>query len=284
MIGCEQSFERIRRHRRWSGRAVLATIVVCAVCALLAAQVEGAVSTWVAAPADMYWGTPGNWDPVGVPNTADADVVFVYSSVTTLTLNNPTGTSDRTVKSITFAGSSSFTINAGGVLWVRSSDAVHVQSGSPGQTFNVNFRPNIGGTHNFNIVNDGTGLLTFAGHITSNPNCNATLVFDGSGDVRVSRLDRRWANETTNVHVVKNGPATLTITGANSSPGNATTTGASAGTTTINQGTISIDAENRLGRDPGGYYTSGGDFVPGAFNPAALTLNGGTLRATAGFA
>lgn len=278
-------------------RRVILTALICALCASGAGSAHAAIFNWVASPTDGLWGTAANWDTGTVPNATDSQVVFSNSAVTTLSLNNPNPTppptslaADKTLQSITFSGLDSFTINAGGVIYLRHSDGIFVAPGTPGQTFNAELRPSISGAAVYNVVNNGSGLLAL-GTLNSSPGTNATMVFDGTGDTRVSQLVRRYANQATNLGLVKNGPGTLTILGAYASAGNArgdaTSYGYSTGTTVINGGTISISAEGNLGGNPGDYWTyvGGVDILnPGAFNPAALTLNGGALRATASFA
>lgn len=283
MMGHVQSLEAVRRPRRWFGQCVLAAVVTCAAWASLAAPTDAAVFHWVANPVDAFWGTAANWDTGTVPSSSTAEVVFTNSSITTLSINDPDTVRDRSVRSISFSGSDSFWIQVGGVFNLYSADGILVQSGSPGQMIDVNVRPRLAGAHDYHVANHGSGLLDFSRGITP-LNADATVVFDGSGDVRVSQFTRRYANQATNLSVVKNGDGTLTITSGLTGKGSPTSTGAPTGTTTINQGTISINAERNLGLDPGGYFTAEGDFVPGTFDPAALMLNGGTLRATATFA
>ncbi len=82
-----------------------------------------------------------------------------------------------------------------------------------------------------------------------------TLTFASGGLQNVSEINGGAA-------LVKTSAGTLTLGGANTY----------TGTTVVNAGTLAIDAEQRLGNDPA------------SFNAAQLTLNGGTLQATASFA
>ncbi len=274
---------------RYGCNVMLATAVAWLFCGLSG---QAATFHWIANPVDEYWGTTGNWDTGTAPNASDADVFFTASAITTVDIDlHASQYSDRSVRSIVFNGSDSFTLRYGGVIYLKNSSGILVQPGSPGQTFNVEVRPTIGGSHDFNIVNNGSGTLAFDRNINASPGCNATVIFDGTGGITISKLIRRHATQTTNVSLVKNGSGTLTITDADTRTGNArgdgTSYGAPTGTTTINAGTIRIDDEANLGANPGGYWTWDGSvdtFVPGTFNPAALTLNGGILQATASFA
>src|SRR5690606_13403015 len=67
-----------------------------------------------------------------------------------------------------------------------------------------------------------------------------------------------------------NGPGTLTFTSGTDIDAS-TTQGSITGSTTLNGGTLRLNAEFNIGGNPA------------AFNPAQLTLNGGTLSAYATF-
>lgn len=103
-------------------------------------------------------------------------------------------------------------------------------------------------------------------HLTGS---SAVITFDGSGDTRVSKYERRTSSMA--VDIIKQGAGTLTIAGAATAEVGASSA-AIIGAMSILGGTVAINAEANLG------------FNLPTFNAAGLLLNGGTLRATASFA
>lgn len=265
---------------RW--RRLLLAAATCAV--LLPFQAATAATTWAPPagtlpPASTDWQIPGNWT-AGVPNQSIASI-FDSSSFTLVELGVPI-VANGTTQGITFTGGANFTIGPGakgGTLYVHGG-GITVNGGN--QTFTCDARPSAAGV--FPVANHGSGLLAFNAGQMVNVSVWPTVTISGSGDIRVARYSRRHANQITNMDLVKNGSGTLTIVDGTSSAGAYNNVGYITGTTTINQGTISIDAEENLGGNPGGYFDAAGTWLPGSFNAAALTLNGGTLKATANFA
>ena len=102
-------------------------------------------------------------------------------------------------------------------------------------------------------IQSDAGLLTISGGITGN---TRTVTVQGAGDTTLSGIIG-----TTTGGLVKNNAGTLTLSGNN------TFTGA----TTLNGGTVSINADNRLGT------------APGAATANQLVFNGGTLGTTTTF-
>ena len=102
-------------------------------------------------------------------------------------------------------------------------------------------------------IQSDAGLLTLSGGITG---ATRTLTVGGAGDTTLSGIIG-----TTSGGLVKNDAGTLTLSGVN------TFTGA----TTLNGGTVSIGADNRLGAAPGAATTN------------KIVFNGGTLGTTASF-
>src|SRR6185503_9255213 len=84
-------------------------------------------------------------------------------------------------------------------------------------------------------INSDSGTLTLTGGITGS---GLTLTVGGSGNTTISTA----AIATVAGTLVKDGSGTLTLSFANTY----------TGSTTINAGTVVIDADNRLGTAPGG--------------------------------
>ncbi|MDZ7617092.1 MAG: autotransporter-associated beta strand repeat-containing protein [Patescibacteria group bacterium] len=253
-----------------------------------------AQTNWNTTATNGYWGEAANWSP-GFP-TSGVLANFTSSNVTTTFIGSSslgsTPHTDRSALGLAFSGVGDFQVNSNDGTWILNPAGNRVYGSGTlfiygsgisvgGGTQTINAPPRVS-TSAFPITSNGT--LTINNTLMMNSGLNGTVTFSGSGNTTVTNLSRRWASLSTNLHIVKNGTGTLTITGFESSAGSYDGVGAPTGTTTINGGTISINAEANLGRDPGGYYTATNDFVAGTFNPAALTLNGGTLRATASFA
>ncbi|MDY0170732.1 MAG: autotransporter-associated beta strand repeat-containing protein [Thermoguttaceae bacterium] len=255
------------------------------ICLFVAVAGSGHAQTnWSTTPLNGFWGEAANWTG-GTPSSSRL-ANFTSSTVTTTYMCTGGLNENRYALGLTFSGESDFAVNmndgsGAGTLYIYGSG---ISVGGGTQT--ITAPPRVSAV-SFPITSDGQLIINNS--LMMNNQLNGTVTFSGSGNTSVNSLSRRWPNEATNMNIVKNGTGTLTILSAYSQPANVKIDSvvAPTGTTTINQGTISINAEANLGRDPGGYYRLEGEqvvYVPGAFNPAALTLDGGTLRATAGFA
>lgn len=256
--------------------------VICAlvfVAGVLCGRCAYADTFWLTSPQDNDWKNVNNWSN-GLPSPSQL-VQFTTSSITTTLLSAAAPYQDRSALGIVFSGEANFTTNVGvgGVLYTYGS-GVTVNGGT--QTFNVQVRPSATGV--FPVTVHGPGQLYFNSDLMAQPNVNATVIFGGAGGVQVSKFTRRWANQATNIHLVKNDSGTLTIVDGYASQGSNNYIGYVTGTTTINGGKIVIDDESNLGGDPGGYFDASNVWVPGSFDADALLFGGGTLRATASFA
>ena len=253
-----------------------------------------AQTNWNTTVTNGFWGETGNWSN-GLPGNSVL-TNFTSSNITTTFIASaelgPVPHEDRHVLGLAFSGLGDFQVNTNDGTWILDEDEERVYGSGTlfiygsgisvaGGTQSITAPPRVS-TSAFPITSDGT--LNINNSLMMNSGLNGTVTFSGSGSTTVAKLSRRWASLDTNFHIVKTGAETLTITGAESGAGSYTGVGAPTGTTTINGGAISINAEANLGRDPGGYYTAANDFVAGVFDPSALTLNGGVLRATASFA
>ena len=101
----------------------------------------------------------------------------------------------------------------------------------------------------------GTGDLIFNGAGVNNGTLQKTLIVSNANTTINNAITNRGP-------IIKDGPGILILGGNNTY----------TNTTTVLAGTLRIDAENRLGVNPS------------AFNPAHLTLNGGTLQTLFSFA
>lgn len=253
-----------------------------------------AQTNWNTTATNGFWGEAANWS-AGIP-TNGVLAKFTSSNVTTTFIASselgPVPHTDRHVLGLDFSGLGDFQVNTNDGTWIVNEGGSRVYGSGTlfiygsgisvgGGTQTITAPPRVSAS-TFPIANNGT--LNINNSLMMNSGLNGTVTFSGSGNTTVATLSRRWASLNTNFHIVKNGTGTATITGAYSGAGSYTGVGAPTGTTTINGGTISINAEANVGRDPGGYFDADGTFVPGTFNAAALTLNGGALRATASFA
>ena len=109
-----------------------------------------------------------------------------------------------------------------------------------------------GGSVQFGTV--GTGDLVFAGPTVTTDTADKTLLVSNS-------LTTIYSSIGNNSRLIKDGPGTLALAGINTNAG-----------WVINLGTLRVDDQTRLGRNPA------------TFMPTHLTLNGGVLQTTASFA
>jgi autotransporter-associated beta strand protein len=240
----------------WNTSDVLTTGV-------LAIEKTSVNHTWTGA-ADNSWANPLNWEAGTVPS-ASTDVFFNSASQNLSHVLN----GDKSVRNLFFSGESNHTIGrgSGGVIYSNGS-ILQVLGGT--QRFTVSFRPRIGTLSQYDIVNDGT--LSFEGGIMyhrTGSSGDLTLAFSGSGETDVQQVLRRY--NTYDVNLIVNGSGTLTLKAGSDDVATASTAGAITGYTTINGGILRLNAENNIGGNPE------------SFNPAHLTINGGTLSAYATF-
>lgn len=215
------------------------------------------------------WADTGNWE-VGTLPSGTTDVFFAA-----LTPNSATQIDgDKTVRNLFFSGDSNVTVGtgSGGVLYSNGS-LFEVLGGT--HSISANLRPRATSGTTYHILNNGT--LNFSNQIlyhASSGTATLDLVFSGTGTTTVNALSRRVASYDMNV--VVNGPGTLVLTSSNpnAAPINQGdgASGFITGTTTVTGGVLSLNSEANIGGNPA------------VFNPAHLTLSGGTLRARETFA
>lgn len=240
----------------WNTTAILTT-------GILSIEKTAVNHTWTGA-TDNLWTTASNWETGTLP-TATTDVFF-----TTATQNlNHVIDGNKDVRNLFFSGESNNIVNRnsnGGVLYAHGS-LLEVLGGT--QRFIAQLRPRSNTVTLYDIVNHGTlqfdsaimyHRISGSGHMT--------FAFSGSGDTTVNHIQRRAS--TYDASIIMNGPGTVTFTGGTDIPAGADL-GFITGPTTLNGGTLRLNAEFNIGGNPA------------TFNPAQLTLNGGTLSAYATF-
>jgi autotransporter-associated beta strand protein len=127
-----------------------------------------------------------------------------------------------------------------------------LSANSATRTLANNFIFGAGGIIQFGSV--GSGALILNGASVTTDGADKTIIVSNATTTINSPIG-------INSKITKIGPGTLVLGGNNS-----------IGGMVINEGTLRIDSEARLGVDPGG------------FNPAQLSVNGGVLQTTASFA
>ncbi len=190
---------------------------------------------WDGGGANNNWSTANNWNPNGVPvNDGTANVGFGGSVRLAPVVN---GAVD--VRSITFvSGAGAFDVNPGGFRFFLQIGAGGVtNSDNSTQTISNPIRLTAAQTWRAN-----SGPLVF-GSVDGQGN---VLTVNGSFDTTIDR------HTGTSSSLIKGGSGTLLLTG----------NGTSNGGVTINAGTLSIDADSRLGGN-------------------AVVINGGTLAMAA---
>lgn len=218
--------------------------------------------TWTGATS-ASWAEPTNWEAGTVP-TGSTDVFFATGSNLSHNIDG-----DKTVRNLFFSGDTNHVINTGtgGVLY-SNGGYLEVLGGS--QRFaTAQLRVANGSVGTYRIINEGTLRFdqTILYHRTSGSG-NLVLEFSGAGETILNHVQRR--NAAYNVDLVFAGPGTTTFTGFSSTPAS-DNTGTITGTTTITGGKVRMNNELNLGSEPA------------TFNPAHLTINGGTLAAYASF-
>jgi fibronectin-binding autotransporter adhesin len=204
--------------------------------------------TWDGGGSDDNIDTKNNWNPNTKPS--NGDFMIFAGSVRTL----PQLIADLTVGSITFnntaaafviGGSSTFTVNAGGII---NNDADN-------QTINTAII--LGAAQTWTAA---SGDLTFGGALNKN---NNDLIVDGSFNTTISGIVSSGGTLT------KNGTGTLVLSGAN------TFTGA----TTINAGVLNVRHNTALGTSGGSTTINSGGALE-LQNTITVTGEGLTLAGT----
>ena len=201
------------------------------------------------------------------------DIVKQGDGTWTLTNNNTydgTTTINNGVLEIEDAGAlgdttSDTTVNSGGTLALDTGITTVVGEGltinGTGEAGTAGALQNIGGTNEWQgtvdlgsaaTINSDAGSLEISGNID---NQSFDLTVGGAANTTFSGI----VSDTGNL--IKDGTGTLTLSGVNTY----------SGSTTINDGSISISADSGLGT------------APGAATPGHLTFDGGTLNTTATF-
>lgn len=220
--------------------------------------------TWLGA-VNSSWSNVGNWEAGTLPS-GNTDVFFTSTASGVLTHQLD---GDRTVRNFFFSGAANHVIQngSGGVLYSQGT-LLEVAGGT--QRFSAMLRPRLSASApQFEILNQGT--LTFDLSILYHPTSNydSTLIFSGSGTTNVPHVQRRTSSYDVNLRF--DGPGTVSLSTSTTTAAGADS-GFMTGTSTLNGGTVSLNQEGNLGGNPS------------AFNPAHLSLNGGTLEARATFA
>lgn len=218
--------------------------------------------TWTGA-TNASWAEATNWEAGTLP-TGSTDVFFAAGSNLSHNIDG-----DKTVRNLFFSGEADHTIGngTGGVLY-SNGGYLEVLGGSQ-RLASAQLRVASGSVGTYRIINEGTLRFdqTIMYHRTSGSG-NLILEFSGTGETTLNHVQRR--TDGYNVDLVFAGPGTTTFTGFSSIPASAAT-GTITGTTTITGGKVRMNNELNLGSEPA------------AFNPAHLTINGGTMAAYASF-
>lgn len=218
--------------------------------------------TWTGA-TNASWAEATNWEAGTVP-TGSTDVFFAAGLNLSHNIDG-----DKNVRNLFFSGEADHLISTGtgGVLY---SNGAYLEVLGGSQRFaTALLRVANGSVGTYRIINEGTLRFDQAimYHRTSGSG-NLVLEFSGAGETTLNHVQRR--TDGYNVDLVFAGPGTTTFTGFSSTPASGAT-GTITGTTTITGGKVRMNNELNLGSEPA------------AFNPAHLTINGGTLAAYASF-
>jgi autotransporter-associated beta strand protein len=250
-------------------RLCLTASAVAAITLLAMVQsAPAANSTWTS-NSSTDWYSAANWSD-GVPGggftTTD---IATFNDGATQTTITQSSTSIR-IGQISISGTQSYNFNPSAAFYFTNALAF-TNSSTGNTTFtgsnsSISFRGRRDGDSTFQ--NTG-GLVTFNNPVLKERNTSVTagnLIFDGSGNLQVESLGKRYGDQTTNL--VKNGAGTLTITNFETV---FSTTGTAisglTGTTTVNAGTIRVTS---------------GDSRSLGYSPTNLsnwlTVDGGTLQ------
>lgn len=221
--------------------------------------------TWTG-DTNASWATPTNWQAGTVPSASDD--VFFSATPSGVLIHAIDGNKD--VRNLYFTGEANHRINTGtsGVLYSYGS-LLQVEGGN--QTVAAQLRIRNNSATEYHIANEGslTFVLPIMYHRVSG-NGFVEVIFSGAGDTTVNHLQRRQNNYDAGFTV--NGPGTITFTGFTNTDATAGVQGSITGPATVNGGKLRLNDERNLG------------WNPAAFNPAQLSLNGGTVAAYASFA
>lgn len=207
----------------------------------------GIIYTWTS-DSNNAWGTDANWSPDP-----------------TLTGVGPNGTGVTTIFGGAISANRTVTVSGTKILgYMVFND--NNQYSITGGTLNLDVT---GGLAQINVMNSGGGsiasAITLSDALKINQNSSSTFTISGgiSNATGANSITVTGSGNTTlsgNITtgsggITMNGTGTLTLSGANTYTGK----------TVVNNGTLAIDAENRLGNNPASYAAD------------QLTLNGGTL-------
>ncbi len=118
--------------------------------------------TWLASPGSGDWNTAGNWNPATVPNSTAAAVIFGTSTQNSVSLS-----SGVAVGSITFNGTTGYTVDLNGQLMVVSGAGFSNSSGvtqhiTVSSTLDFKNSASAGGSDiAYSIQNGGLGTAQF---------------------------------------------------------------------------------------------------------------------------
>jgi fibronectin-binding autotransporter adhesin len=214
-----QSVDVFRQRTMKSLKSWMAAMLLVSVAPSLQAASPSTV-TWDGGGSDDAVDTKNNWNPNS--NISNGDFLIFAGSVRTL----PQLLADLTVGSITFdntaaaftiGGSSTFTVNAGGII---NNDA---------NTQTINAGMKLGATQTWTA---DSGNLTFGGALNKN---SQGLIIDGGFNTTISGI------VSSSGALTKNGTGTLVLSGANTF----------SGATTVNAGVLSLRHNTALGTSVG---------------------------------
>jgi len=209
---------------------------------------SAASASWLAAPID------GNWEPAVGPNwstgtntfpgatsgNASPDVATfnVVSTITTIVINN--GAPSLNIAGITFTGSAAnYTIGstAGESISLTGGGTIQIDNAltATNAVETINAPLLIAGGTTYNVANDsangagaGAGTLVLGGTIRGGSSGAAVLTLAGTNTNANAITGVIGDGAATSMSVVKNGPGTWTLSGANTY----------TGSTTVNAGTL----------------------------------------------
>lgn len=224
--------------------------------------------TWTGGGGNGSWATAANWE-IGTLPGPTTDVFFTAATPLATAIDG-----NKDVRNLFFSGEANYSIatGTGGVLYTHGS-RFQVDGGT--QTIGAQLRITGNSNAPYTIQNNSASAnntLAFNSpimfHKLGGNLSTQILIFDGPGNTSVAHFQRR--TNSSDMSIVKNGTGTLTITGFTAAEAGSEA-GAIKGSMTINKGKVNIKDERSLGTNP---------LAP---SPAHLTINGGTLQASATF-
>jgi autotransporter-associated beta strand protein len=228
----------------------------------------GSNHTWTGGGGNGSWATAANWE-IGTLPGPTTDVFFTAATPLATAIDG-----NKDVRNLFFSGEANYSIatGTGGVLYTHGS-RFQVDGGT--QTIGAQLRITGNSNAPYTIQNNSASAnntLAFNSpimfHKLGGNLSTQILIFDGPGNTSVAHFQRR--TNSSDMSIVKNGTGTLTITGFTAAEAGSEA-GAIKGSMTINKGKVNIKDERSLGTNP---------LAP---SPAHLTINGGTLQASATF-